>query len=220
MNLAMYATLFKLAPIGKRSIIEALRKNSNDLKTSSNKKDWDEATVALVAAGFFSMSIGDWKVAEQISLELMQWHQHYTDHQGTQAQKMRAHGNALLLKAASTIFKESIAELTPQYDELQRTLSQSVVESAFYGKRWKNAQVKAAQMQLYLAWLVLGAEHRQTWQTVNSLVNSIEKEEAFNTLTEEWFEHTNSKWSAFVTEVRTVVQRGPEHVQEKIQQLK
>lgn len=208
MSLSFYAALFKISPFGKASIITGLRASAEELRKTENKANMDEACAHLVAAGFFSMDINDFKAAAAIADSLDDIHQWYCNHKGSLAQKMRAHGNLLLLRTAVRIFQHNIPDLTTHYDHLQRDLSLVIVESSKYGRRWKLAQLKAAQLQLYLDWLVLGDKSAQTWRTVQALVASEFGAETLETATGRWFQNANPKWSAFVAHAKSAVANG------------
>ncbi len=208
MNLSLYATLFKISPFGKSSIIASLRSSADELRKSGTKKDMDEACSQLVAAGFFSMDLNDFKAAAAIADTLDEVHQWYTANDASHAQKMRAHGNMLLLRTAVRIFQHDEVDLRTNYDALQGDLSLVIVESSKYGKRWKLAQLQASQLQLYLDWLVLGEKSPQTWRTVQSLLASELGEEKLKTATGRWFRNAKPGWEGFVAHVQGVVATG------------
>ena len=208
MNLSLYATLFKISPFGKSSIIAGLRASADELRKSGDKKNMDEACSQLVAAGFFSMDINDFKAAAAIADALDEMHQWYVKNDASHAQKMRAHGNMLLLRTAVRIFQHNDMDLRTNYDALQSELSLVIVESSKYGKRWKLAQLQASQLQLYLDWLVLGEKDPQTWRTVHSLLASEFGEEKLKTTTGRWFQNAKPGWGAFVAHVQSVVATG------------
>lgn len=208
MSLSFYAALFKISPFGKVSIITGLRAAAEELRKTENRANMDEACTHLVAAGFFSMDINDFKAAAAIADSLDDIHQWYCNNKGSLAQKMRAHGNLLLLRTAVRIFQHNIPDLTAHYDHLQRDLSLVIVESGKYGRRWKLAQLKASQLQLYLDWLVLGDKSAQTWRTVQTLQTSKFGAETLETATGRWFQHANKNWIAFVARAKSAVADG------------
>ena len=215
MSLSFYATLFKISPFGKASIITGLRAAAEDLRKLGDKKSMDEACAHLVAAGFFSMDINDFKAAAAIADSLDDIYQWYCANDGSQAQKMRAHGNLLLLRTAVRILQHNVLDLTANYDDLQRDLSLVIVESSKYGKRWRLAQLQASQLQLYLDWLVLGEKSTQTWRTVQAVLSSEFGEEKLETATGRWFQNAAPGWSDFVERVRRTIADGklPAHIQ-------
>lgn len=208
MNLSFYATLFKISPFGKASIITGLRASAEDLRRLGDKKSMDEACAQLVAAGFFSMDINDLKAAAAIADTLSEVHQWYIANNGSVAQKMRAHGNLLLLRTAVRILQHNVADLSAHYDDLQRDLSLVIVESSKYGKRWRLAQLQASQLQLYLDWLVLGEKSTQTWRTVQAVLSSEFGEEKLETATGRWFQNAAPGWISFIERVRSTAAAG------------
>ena len=197
MNLSIYATLFRLTPFGKSSIVSALRSNAKALLVNDSRGAVDEACAQLVAAGFFSMDLHQFQVAAAIADELAGVLQWYTEHHGTAAQRARAHGNMLLLRTAIRVFEGRAEALGNDYEHLQRDLSLVIVESAQYGKRWRMARTLASQLQLYLDWRVLGTEHPQTLRTAETLVES-EGIESLISAKNRWFEHALPGWTTFL----------------------
>lgn len=208
MSLPFYATLFKISPFGKASIITGLRASAEDLRKLGGKSNIDEACAHLVAAGFFSMDINDFKAAAAIADSLDELYKWYSENDGSLAQKMRAHGNFLLLRTAVRIFQHDLGDLRSNYDNLQRDLSLVIVESSKYGKRWKLAQLQASQLQLYLDWLVLGEKSAQTWRTVQALLASEFGSEKLETATGRWFQNAEPGWGDFVERVQDAVADG------------
>lgn len=208
MSLPFYATLFKISPFGKASIITGLRASAEDLRKLGGKNNMDEACAHLVAAGFFSMDINDFKAAAAIADSLDELYKWYSENDGSLAQKMRAHGNFLLLRTAVRIFQHDLGDLRSNYDNLQRDLSLVIVESSKYGKRWKLAQLQASQLQLYLDWLVLGEKSAQTWRTVQALLASEFGSEKLEAATGRWFQNAEPGWGDFVGRVRDAIADG------------
>lgn len=215
MSLSFYATLFKISPFGKASIITGLRAAADDLRKLGDKKSMDQACAHLVAAGFFSMDINDFKAAAAIADTLDDIYRWYCANDGTMAQKMRAHGNLLLLRTAVRILQHNVLDLSANYDDLQRDLSLVIVESSKYGKRWRLAQLQASQLQLYLDWLVLGEKSTQTWRTVQAVLSSEFGEEKLETATGRWFQNAAPGWSDFIERVRRTIADGklPAYIQ-------
>ena len=208
MSLPFYATLFKISPFGKASIITGLRASAEDLRKLGGKSNMDEACAHLVAAGFFSMDINDFKAAAAIADSLDELYKWYCTNEGSVAQKMRAHGNFLLLRTAVRIFQHDLNDLRSHYDHLQGDLSLVIVESSRYGKRWKLAQLQASQLQLYLDWFVLGPKAPQTWRTVQALLSSEFGPEKLDTATGRWFQNAAPGWSNFIEQAKDVVADG------------
>lgn len=212
MSLPFYATLFKISPFGKASIVSSLRTIAGELQKENTSKSMDEACAHLVAAGFFSMDINDFHGAAAIADNLDEVYKWYMANNGTLSQKMRAHGNLLLLRTSVRIFEHNINDLKAHYDDLQRDLSLVIVESGKYGKRWRLAQLQASQMQLYLDWFILGEDSPQTWRTVQAIVASEFSTEKLETATNRWFQNAAPGWGDFVNKVRAVVAEGPKQV--------
>lgn len=208
MSLSFYATLFKISPFGKASIITGLRAAAEDLRKMGDKKNMDEACAHLVAAGFFSMDINDFKAAAAIADSLDEVYAWYCANDGSLAQKMRAHGNLLLLRTAVRIFQHNKEDLAEHYDNLQTDLSLVIVESSKYGKRWRLAQLQASQLQLYLDWLVLGDKSPQTWRTVQALLASEFGAKKLETATGRWFQNAAPGWSEFIARAQSAVADG------------
>lgn len=208
MSLSFYATLFKISPFGKASIITGLRASADDLRKLGDKKSMDLACAHLVAAGFFSMDINDFKAAAAIADTLDEVHQWYCANGGSLAQRMRAHGNLLLLRTAVRILQNNTQDLKSHYDHLQRDLSLVIVESSKYGKRWRLAQLQASQLQLYLDWLVLGDKSAQTWRTVQALLSSEFGAEKLQTATGRWFQNAAPGWTDFIKRVKSTIADG------------
>lgn len=208
MGLSFYATLFKITPFGKASIITGLRASAEDLRKLGDKSSMDQACAHLVAAGFFSMDINDFKAAAAIADTLDEVYQWYCANDGSMAQKMRAHGNLLLLRTAVRILQNNVPDLTTHYDDLQRDLSLVIVESSKYGKRWRLAQLQASQLQLYLDWLILGDKSSQTWRTAQTLLLSEFGKEKLETATGRWFQNAPVGWNTFVQQVKAKTSDG------------
>ena len=200
MNLSIYATLFRLTPFGKSSIVSALRSNAKALLPKNSRGAVDEACAQLVAAGFFSMDLHQFPVAAAIADQLATVLAWYTENNGTTAQKARAHGNMLLLRTAVRVFESNVEALGSDYENLQRDLSLVIVESSQYGKRWRMARTLASQLQLYLDWRVLGPDHPQTLRTAETLVES-ETIESLASARNRWFEHAQPGWTTFLDRV-------------------
>ena len=154
------------------------------------------------------MDINDFKAAAAIADTLDEVHQWYCANGGSLAQRMRAHGNLLLLRTAVRILQNNTQDLKSHYDHLQRDLSLVIVESSKYGKRWRLAQLQASQLQLYLDWLVLGDKSAQTWRTVQALLSSEFGEEKLQTATGRWFQNAAPGWTDFIKRVKSSITDG------------
>lgn len=205
MNVPLFAALFKFAPVGKNHIIALFQSRAKLLREKPTDVSMDEACTYLVAAGFFSMELHDFKRAASIAGDLENIHCWYTLQKSTPAQKMRAHANALLIRTGLRIFESPKEDLTIMYDALQQALSLVIVKSGKYGKGWKLGQLQAAQLQLYLDWVVLGEKDPQTWRTVKALHESSLGSKKFETAAQGWLFRTGSDWKDFVAVICTIV---------------